>query len=568
MIRPSVEQKWLASLKDDPAVRELARGVDLAEGFDFYLLLAATPMVARAVRAQLEAIGLVQLLDPYEGWDLRRDMPVEALLRRVQDRIGEASGKTLLLDGTRQLPEERAAWLELFRRLNERRNELRAQHRASFLLVLPPDLERDFADEAPDLWSVRSAVLRIEAVHEPLRFEPLGAPWPLAERITWRSWGTWQPDTVERYMKRQDWPDAFHTSPWLPEGIEPLFLDAYTRGEMQRARQLCERAVLASRCANLTPSPWYRYAPLQWQGIVAWEHGDRAVALSASIEALALEREAHIEDEGNIYPRLSLYLQHGDVHHAWGEARQAHRWYLQALRRIKGCNGPHWWHERISVLVRLFALARRLPALEEAHGRLLRALDGAETQQFLTLDKFRRENRRLGFYDAFRDPRELALAVLRVRGDYQLARGDFARALVHYDEMAALCWQGEPERPPRRPIHRYLILARYLAAAACLQAQALLGLDRPGAAIARLGEAITLFRHLSATRPLHPPHIEAIAQLHLLRGLIHEDQGETRAAYLHLKAAEARLRSIFPAAADSALYRERSRQCLAALRRL
>lgn len=83
----------------------------------------------------------------------------------------------VILDCTRCTGVEDDACLELFERLNERRNALRERHRGGLCLALHSRLEGLLARNAPDLWSIRGPVLRLgapdgdltlDAPHEPV----------------------------------------------------------------------------------------------------------------------------------------------------------------------------------------------------------------------------------------------------------------------------------------------------------------------------------------------------------------------------------------------------------------
>lgn len=130
--------------------------------------------LARARGAELPARHL-------RGERLARDPCVGAeatdLLDGLLDAVGpDAPWSLVLLDGTRATGPEDDAWIELFERLNERRNALRAGHLGALLLAVHARMEGVLARNAPDLWSIRGPVLRlgeadadadIDAPHEP-----------------------------------------------------------------------------------------------------------------------------------------------------------------------------------------------------------------------------------------------------------------------------------------------------------------------------------------------------------------------------------------------------------------
>ncbi|MGH4022437.1 MAG: tetratricopeptide repeat protein [Pseudonocardiaceae bacterium] len=59
------------------------------------------------------------------------------------------------LVGLTDLPDRGDLWRTVFRRLNERRDQLRTSHPAGLIIVCPPALLPFARDEAPDLWSYR-----------------------------------------------------------------------------------------------------------------------------------------------------------------------------------------------------------------------------------------------------------------------------------------------------------------------------------------------------------------------------------------------------------------------------
>ena len=139
------------------AVRRLAMAVSLAEGFALHLLVVDTQRLARVV---------VDGIAPKALWVRPRarlkclpgDEPklVQELVSKLEAALKPSKRQRVLaIDATGDEPWHERAWAAVFRRLNERRNELIRARGAPMLLTLHPSLEACFASNAPDLWSVR-----------------------------------------------------------------------------------------------------------------------------------------------------------------------------------------------------------------------------------------------------------------------------------------------------------------------------------------------------------------------------------------------------------------------------
>ncbi|MEZ4392678.1 MAG: hypothetical protein R3A48_16435 [Polyangiales bacterium] len=166
----------------------MLRHLSLADGFVLGFVYVAEDQRARwdALAQQLpgelaRARGAEVPARHLRGERLARDPCVGAepgdLLDGLLDAVGRDEPWSLVvLDGTRATGPEDDAWIELFERLNERRNALRERHRGALLLAVHARMEGVLARNAPDLWSIRGPVLRLgetdpdadlEAPHEP-----------------------------------------------------------------------------------------------------------------------------------------------------------------------------------------------------------------------------------------------------------------------------------------------------------------------------------------------------------------------------------------------------------------
>lgn len=569
------DERWLTALGAESSVKELQRGLALADGFDLYLVLVQTPRMARAWCRLLSEGRALRRLDPYEGWDLRCMISEERLAERVLlPLLSAGRGEGWLLDCSRLQPQEKRAWTFLFGRMNERRNDLRERIGAPLVLCLPEALERRFAAEAPDLWSVRSAVLRAETLHRLELVWLLGEAWPLGERVSLASQRTiaaWE--RLRPIVAALEKPSALGDkgiSPWIPEWIYPYLLQSAASGDAEHAAWLCAQMVRASQVAGQEVSPWYRYTPLQWQGGLAWERGDRALTLAASVQAVAACRERMREGDWWVDPLLPLLLRIGDVHLEWGHLKEARGVYRRALRLINQGRGERpnaWSRERLLVLVRLQAMAKTLPELHRAYRHILEEGADDEGIRSAALREDERRDRSVGSY-RYHDWGELALAVLRAAGDFDFARGDWQRALVHYEAMANLARREDPEQVPRLPWGRYLIIARYLSAAICRQALALTWLERSTDALERLSDMAAFWKVLRSRHPFPVRHAAAEAQVYLTHAEIHDRTGRPQAALLRYRAALVRLEAQYPGEADNQLWRGQTRVCQRAVARL
>jgi tetratricopeptide (TPR) repeat protein len=168
----------LRMLAGTSEVATLARALALTDGFALHLVGCETPHLAQALilwlasevpKLQGTAIKMVRL-QPTRSDMAERSNALDpmALGREVFDRLmkADAEPRVVFLDATDSQADDRPAWIWLFQRLNERRNHL-AQIRAPLVLLLPFDLEVELTRFASDLWSIRSAGLK-------LRKEPRG----------------------------------------------------------------------------------------------------------------------------------------------------------------------------------------------------------------------------------------------------------------------------------------------------------------------------------------------------------------------------------------------------------
>lgn len=145
------------------ALGRLVESLALGDGFQVALLIVGGPddadraigALQRRLSAQIERPTLVlRLTPPVVEAGISADALAESLIGPLP---GPAEAAVVVLDGSGSTNRDEPAWAELFRRLNARRNGLGRQLGRPLVLCLTPTLETLLAQQAPDLWSIRSA---------------------------------------------------------------------------------------------------------------------------------------------------------------------------------------------------------------------------------------------------------------------------------------------------------------------------------------------------------------------------------------------------------------------------
>lgn len=154
------------NLPAQPEWQQFLKHFDLAEGFSLVVLLLADADGAELCREELEK----QL--QREGRKLvHLDVSSPAALRNLPSSLlawqppAEAGGLWIAAvapDYAADFTGWRQAWQDALARLNPRRNEIRRQFNCSLIFVGAPWLQETMREIAPDLWSVRTLVARIE----------------------------------------------------------------------------------------------------------------------------------------------------------------------------------------------------------------------------------------------------------------------------------------------------------------------------------------------------------------------------------------------------------------------
>jgi hypothetical protein len=242
------------------AATQLASHLELAsDGFALLVLVCDG-------REQLDALLEEALQQPLPTvWvthDPRADDWPAELLRQLE-RAMDQNQALLLLDASDANPDERDGWVLVLRRLNEYRDRLAKRWARPFVLALPPWLLRVLPSEAPDLWSVRTTLLRSER-------HTSGSSRAPQLRSRWEE--RWQRERLAATLAQSSDPDAplerarvlsLLIGPWLVEGRDAEakaaleeavgHLDILTRGSGPAALNAAILQAGLSRTARSIP---------------------------------------------------------------------------------------------------------------------------------------------------------------------------------------------------------------------------------------------------------------------------------------------------------------------------
>ncbi len=145
----------------------LARHLELTEGFSFVVVLAPDDAAVAYLRSRLpdlvgtpEAVRRV-VFDPAAGAGGLAESLLDMSSLPETIRIIWIDADAV---DPEQIPARDAAWREALARLNRYRNTLQERFRCTLVMAGPFGLQKFLREAAPDLWSIRSLVCRIEAV--------------------------------------------------------------------------------------------------------------------------------------------------------------------------------------------------------------------------------------------------------------------------------------------------------------------------------------------------------------------------------------------------------------------
>ena len=354
------------------------------------------------------------------------------------------------------------AWDELFLRMNERRDALRARLPGGLVFAAPPGIKPRVRDAAPDLWSVRSLVIDLAAVAgggaerhgpNPVRTRPtarLTAPDPelaLAEAerrtakgsevsqalaLTEAAGGLLANRRVEEarnaaakatdLLRGEGGIAEAHALALLAEAVE-------AGGDVAAAADHVEQAIRLARHwgRNLVPLEWLGMA-----GRLAHSRRDLLTAKELYGEAESIAREQAIREREAPWTlrNLSIALDHvGDMRRESGDLAGAATAYDESLtlrRRLRDMSG-----DRQEELRDLSFSLDRVGDIRRKSGDIAAA--AAIYEESLELSRQLRTLRG----DTSEALHDLSVALERV-GDIRRESGDVRAAAAAYDEMFSL----------------------------------------------------------------------------------------------------------------------------------
>lgn len=155
-----------------PEWQLLLTHIEISEGFSFVVLLVPDADWADACRFALshsldaldKSLLTVALSSPE---DFKVELPGRLLNLNISDRIGAVWLEKTVSEASPQFPEWQDAWHGMVARLNQFRNPLRRHFQVPLVFVGASWIQPLIREAAPDLWSVRTLVTRIQPQSEP-----------------------------------------------------------------------------------------------------------------------------------------------------------------------------------------------------------------------------------------------------------------------------------------------------------------------------------------------------------------------------------------------------------------
>jgi len=154
------------NLPAQPEWQQFLNHFDLSENFALVVLLVADADGADLCRVELEKqlqqegkkLVSVDISSP----DDLRNLPSRLLAMQLSTDVGGLWIAAVEPDYSQNFLAWKEAWQFALARLNPRRNEIRRQFNCSLIFVGAPWLQETMREIAPDIWSVRTLVARID----------------------------------------------------------------------------------------------------------------------------------------------------------------------------------------------------------------------------------------------------------------------------------------------------------------------------------------------------------------------------------------------------------------------
>jgi len=442
-------------------VERLWNAVELGQGGWVMFVLASSRRVARTILERLRDRLRDRLrVEGSAGVDMHRS-PTPATLRDLLPALLSPSAEEASLVWVEavhaDLPseaEERgpwlAAWADLLRRCNERRDTLLGHLRGGLVLVGPPQLKQLAQEVALDLWAARDAVVEPPPLSREPRAattppDPMNAPIPVAEGLA-----DFARDEARRLAQ-----EARAGGERLSRAFERAARRLLAEERVDEAVALAEEGLEVLGALPDADADAAQEAPL---------HAVRAEALAAvgDIEG-AGEAVGHaigaFESGGLRVPLAWLDLR-GAQAAAAGDLAGAERDFRVSVAQAR---------EDAALATDPVEARRQLPvALGRLGGLLLRRGQQAEAIQVLdeALGRRRRLLRRM--HGSLQARRDLS-SMLLLAGDAHLQAGDLLRAEVLYAESVALERELRSEAPDDPETLRSLSISLNRAGGAWLE---------------------------------------------------------------------------------------------------
>jgi tetratricopeptide (TPR) repeat protein len=154
------------NLSAQPEWQQFLHHFDLSETFALVVLLVADADGAELCGTELEKqlqrqnkkLTRLDVSSP----EALRNLPSRLLAIHLAADVGGLWIACVVPEYSAEFPAWREAWQLALARLNPRRNEIRRQFKCSLIFVGAPWLQETMRELAPDIWSVRTLVARIE----------------------------------------------------------------------------------------------------------------------------------------------------------------------------------------------------------------------------------------------------------------------------------------------------------------------------------------------------------------------------------------------------------------------
>jgi len=290
--------------------KRLLAHFELGEGFSFLVLLLPGPTGANICRRQLAdclaAKGRRLEVLPCEWREDVRRLPDALFGLRVAADLGGVWMGGVIVESDPEIGQWQAAWRQGLAALNERRNPLRTRFPCPLVMVGAPWLYPLLRESAPDLWSVRTAVIRVTPAALPrtegmIESRPIALPSDLDEAAD-------DPDyALEQANRIRNNPDlaAIRADLLLRAG------NGFYRRVRHESAEKCLRAsaALYKDLAARNQDFQARLAGvLNNMGVVLSALGRREEALVATDEALRIRRQLGQARPDALLPDLAMSL--------------------------------------------------------------------------------------------------------------------------------------------------------------------------------------------------------------------------------------------------------------------